>query len=60
MTTDTFWQQIAEVLDGECSKCPIYQYAIETDTEFICDKAHGCVGGLTALHKKLQEEEQKK
>ena len=60
VTIDAFWQQIAEAINGECDECPVYQYAVKTNTKRMCDLVCVCAEGLMALHEKLQEEEREK
>ena len=60
MTIDVFWQQIAEAINGECDECPVFQYAVKTNTKRMCDLVCVCAEGLMALHEKLQKEERQK
>lgn len=62
MTLGVFWQRIESALmdSGECGVCPVLEYAIETNTEPLCDKVCDCADGLMMLHKVLQSEEREK
>ena len=60
MKIDVFWQQIAEAINGECEECPVFQYAVKTNTKRMCDKVCVCADGLKMLHKKLQSEDRQK
>lgn len=60
MTIDVFWQRIEGAIRcDDLSMCPVKEYAKETNTERMCDRAGDCADGLMLLHRKLQEEEQK-
>jgi hypothetical protein len=62
MTLDVFWQRIETAImdSGECGVCPVLEYAIEINTEPLCDKVCDCADGLMMLHRKLQEAEREK
>ena len=62
VTIDVFWQRIeSAIMDcGECGVCPVLEYAIETNTEPLCDKVCDCAEGLMMLHKMLESEERQK
>lgn len=62
MTIDVFWERMGTAISscGDCSICPVHEYANETNTERICDKVGDCADGLMMLHKKLKEEEREK
>ena len=62
MTIVVFWQRIETAIGNwsDCDICPFDEYAHETNTERMCDKVGDCADGLKMLHRKLQEERQKR
>lgn len=62
MTIKEFWKLIEDKIltYGECDGCPVNSYAVETNTEPMCNKVGDCADTLKLLHKKLQEEEREK
>jgi len=61
MTLGVFWQRLETAVGdyGDCHMCPVKEYAEETNTERMCDRACDCADGLMLLHKKLESEERK-
>lgn len=62
MTVDAFWERMGTAISncGDCSICPVHEYAAKTNTNELCYEVGGCAGGLMMLHKKLQDGEQQK
>ena len=62
MTIDVFWERMGNAISncGDCSTCPVHEYAVKTNTNEYCYEFGGCADGLMMLHKKLQDGERQK
>lgn len=58
MTVDVFWELIEDKIltYGECDGCPVNSYAVETNTEPMCNKVCNCADSLMMLHRRLERE----
>jgi len=58
MTKQEFWRKIESAVANwsNCDICPIKQYGVENNTDFLCNELGDCADALRELALRLERE----